>query len=132
MRLLSVADVIEIYCRVIDQSGGLFGIRDLGALDSAVSQPSMTFGGVDLYPTIPEKAAALGFSLIQNHPFVDGNKRTGHAALETFLVLNGYELKSQEGDQFDLIMSVASGIANRESFTEWVVEHSVLRTPQVD
>ena len=82
MRYLTVGEVLEIYSSVIKQSGGGMGIRDLGALESAVAQPRMTFNGEELYPTIVEKASALGFSLIQNHPFVDGNKRAGHAAME--------------------------------------------------
>ena len=68
------------------------GLRDLGLLESSIAQPHQSFGGVDLYPGLNAKAAALGFSLIQNHPFVDGNKRIGHAAMETTLVLNGVEL----------------------------------------
>lgn len=79
MRYLTLREVLEIYQRVMHQSGGLVGVRDLGALESAVAQPRMTFDGEELYSTIVEKAAALGFSLIQNHPFVDGNKRTAHA-----------------------------------------------------
>ena len=70
MRYLTVSEVLEVYSRVMQQSGGLVGIRDLGALESAVAQPRMTFGGADLYPTLIEKASALGFSLIQNHPFI--------------------------------------------------------------
>ena len=85
MRYLSLNEVLELYRRIIQQSGGLLGIRDLGGLESAVAQPRMTFGNQELYSTVIEKAAALAFSLIQNHPFVDGNKRTGHAAMETFL-----------------------------------------------
>jgi len=81
MRYLTVGEVLEIYSRVMSQSGGEVGIRDLGTLESAVAQPHMTFNGEELYPTIVEKASALGFSLIQNHPFVDGNKRTGHAVI---------------------------------------------------
>jgi len=81
MRYLTVGEVLEIYSRVMSQSGGEVGIRDLGTLESAVAQPRMTFNGEELYPTIVEKASALGFSLIQNHPFVDGNKRTGHAVI---------------------------------------------------
>lgn len=92
MRYLTLNEVLELYHRVMEQSGGAVRIRDLNALEPALAQPRMTFGGQELYPTIVEKASALGFSLIRNHPFVDGNKRTGHAALETFLVLNGYEL----------------------------------------
>jgi death-on-curing protein len=86
MRFLTLIEVLELHRRVIEQSGGAFGIRDIGLLESAIAQPRMTFGGEDLYPSLLEKAAALGFSIIMNHPFVDGNKRTGHAAIETFLV----------------------------------------------
>jgi death on curing protein len=70
----------------------IFGIRDIGLLESAIAQPRMTFGREDLYPSLLEKAATLGFSIIMNHPFIDGNKRTGHAATETFLVLNGLKI----------------------------------------
>ncbi len=73
----------------------------------------MTFGGQDLYPTIADKAAALGHSLIQNHPFVDGNKRVGHAAMEVFLVLNGYEISASVDEQEEIILSVASGQMSR-------------------
>ena len=92
MRYLSLGEVLELHRRIIAATGGASELRDLGALESAVAQPRMTFGGEDLYPDLPSKAVALGFSLIQNHPFVDGNKRVGHAALETLLVLNGSEL----------------------------------------
>ena len=92
MRYLSIGEILELHRRVVEHSGGSPELRDLGALESAVAQPRMTFGGVDLYPDLVAKAVALGFSLIKNHAFVDGNKRVGHAAMETFLVLNGYEL----------------------------------------
>lgn len=82
MRFLHLAEVIELHRLVIEETGGSPGIRDLGALESAMAQPRMSFGGEDLYPGLPEKVAALGFSLIRNHPFVDGNKRVGHAAME--------------------------------------------------
>ena len=88
MRYLAPHEVIELHRLVLADSGGMPGIRDMGAVDSAVAQPRMTFGGQELYPTVVEKAAALAFSLVRNHPFIDGNKRTGHAAMETFLVLN--------------------------------------------
>jgi death-on-curing protein len=84
MRYLTLAELLEFHHRIIEQSGGADGIRDLGLAESALAQPHMSFGGVDLYPTLTEKAAALCFSLVMNHPFVDGNKRIGHAAMETF------------------------------------------------
>ena len=123
MRYLTIDEVLEIYRRVMQQAGGNVGIRDIGALESAVAQPRMTFDQEDLYPTIVEKASALGFSLIQNHPFVDGNKRTGHAAMETFLVLNGYEIDAPVDEQVRIILQVAAGEAKRETFTEWLRLH---------
>ena len=74
MRYLTLAEVVELHRRVIEQSGGADGVRDLGGVESAVAQPQMTFGGDQLYPTIESKAAALCFSLVTNHPFADGNK----------------------------------------------------------
>jgi death-on-curing protein len=125
MRYLTVGEVLGIYNRVIKQSGGGVGIRDLGALESAVAQPRMTFNGEELYRTIVEKASALGFSLIQNHPFIDGNKRTGHAAVEIFLMLNRFEISASVDEQVEIILGVASGKMSREVFTNWLQTHIV-------
>ena len=126
MRHLALAEVLELHHRILEQTGGVSGVRDLGALQSALAQPRMTFGGEDLYPDLPAKGAALGFSLIQNHPFVDGNKRTGHAALEAFLMLNGFELAATIDDGEAVVLAVATGRLTREGLTEWV--RSKLRT----
>ncbi len=123
MRHLSLAEVVELHRGVIEQSGGASGLRDLGALESAVAQPRMTFGSDDLYPTIAEKAAALCFSLVGNHPFVDGNKRIGHAAMETFLVLNGWEIHASIEAQESVILSLAAGRVSRETLVEWLRNH---------
>ncbi len=120
MRHLTITEILEIYQRVMEQSGGLIGIRDLGALESAVAQPYVTFDGIELYPSLVEKAAALGFSLIQNHPFIDGNKRTGHAAMAMFLSLNGRRIDASIDEQVEVILSVASGNLNRDGFTKWL------------
>lgn len=125
MRYLTVKEVLEIYARVMAQSGGAVGIRDLASLESAVAQPRMTFGNIALYATAVEKAAALGFSLIQNHPFVDGNKRTGHAAMEMFLLLNGQEIEANVEEQVQVILQVASGHMSREAFTQWLGDHII-------
>jgi len=87
MRYLTLNEVLAVHDQVMRQSGGVVGVLNLPALESALAQPRMTFGAEDLYPTLVEKAAALGHSLIANHPFVDGNKRTGHAAMEVFLMV---------------------------------------------
>lgn len=128
MRYLTLNEVLELYRRVIEQSGGAMGIRDVGALESALAQPRMTFGGEELYPTMIEKASALGFSIIMNHPFVDGNKRTGHAAMETFLVLNDYEIVATVDEQEQVILQVASGKMGREGFTDWLRAHTIPKT----
>ena len=89
MRYLTLAEVLDLHRRVIRQAGGGDGIRELDGILSALAQPEMTFGGSELYPTIETKAAALCDSLVTNLPFIDGNKRIGHAAMETFLIPNG-------------------------------------------
>lgn len=123
MRYLTVSELIELYRQVMEASGGTVGILSLESLESAVGQPRVTFDGKDLYPTIIEKAAALGFSLVMNHAFVDGNKRVGHYAMETFLVINGYELDSSVDEQESIILQLASGKLSRETFTDWIREH---------
>ncbi|TVR08077.1 MAG: type II toxin-antitoxin system death-on-curing family toxin, partial [Phormidium sp. GEM2.Bin31] len=105
------------------QSGGELGIRNLGLLESAIIQPKMTFNAEDLYPSLLEKAAALGFSIIMNHPFVDGNKRTGHAATEIFLVLNRVNITASVDDQERLVLAIASSNLGREAFVEWLQEN---------
>ena len=89
MRYLSLGEIVALHQALIERTGGATGIRDFGGLESALAQPRATFGGTDLHATLPEKAAALGFSLAFNHPFVDGNKRVAHAAMEVFVLMNG-------------------------------------------
>ena len=95
MRYLSLQEVISLHSLLIAQSGGSSGLRAPGALESAVAQPETSFDGQDLYPDLASKAAALGHSLIQNHPFVDGHKRIGHAAMEVFSYLPAMKLMRQ-------------------------------------
>lgn len=120
MRYLTLPEVLEIHRRILAQSGGAPGVRDIGAVESAVAQPTMTFGGKDLHPTIAGKASAICFSLVMNHPFVDGNKRVGHAAMETFLVLNGYELCADVDDAERTILQLAAGQLTRDALVDWV------------
>jgi len=122
MRYLNLNEVLKLHERILAQSGGSAGLRQVGGLQSALAQPRMTFDGVELYPTIGEKAASLGFSIIQNHPFVDGNKRTGHAAMEIFLILNGFEITESTDKQEVIILQVASGQLDRRSFSAWLCD----------
>ena len=125
MRYLTLNEVLALHRRIIEQPGGAGGIRDVGALESALAQPRMTFDGKELYPTLIEKASTLGYFLIKNHPFVDGNKRVGHAAMETFLVLNGFEIDAPIDEQEKAILQVAAGSLEREAFTAWLRGHIV-------
>jgi len=123
MRYLTLGELIELHRRIIEQSGGADGFRDLGLAESALAQPQMSFGGTEMYSTLAEKAAALCFSLVMNHPFVDGNKRIGHAAMEVFLMMNGFELTADVDDSESVILRLAAGELERLLFAEWVVQH---------
>jgi death-on-curing protein len=124
MRHLSLGEIIELHEALIEQTGGAAGIRDLAGLESALAQPRATFDGRDLHPTIIQKAAALGFSLALNHPFVDGNKRVAHAAMEVFLFLNGCEFSGTVDEQEHLMLDLAAGRITREQLTSWLAEHT--------
>lgn len=123
IRYLTLSEVFEIHRQVLELAGGSDGIRYLGGLESAIAQPQMTFSGESLYPTLADKAAALGFSLIQNHPFVDGNKRVGHAAMATFLLLNGHGFVGNVDEHEATILAVASGSLSREELAKWIQSH---------
>lgn len=122
---LTLDQVLELHADGIRRYGGDPGIRDLGLVESAVSQPRMSFARQELYPTLAEKAAALGFSLILNHGFLDGNKRIGFAAIEAFLRPNGHRISTSIDDAERAILAVASSEWTREQFADWVREHIV-------
>ena len=120
MRYLSLAEVLDLHRLVIAQTGGAEPVLNLPGLESAVAQPRATFEGRDLYPSLADKAAAICHSIILNHPFLDGNKRVGHAVMETFLMLNGYEVRAPVEESERLILDVASGHVTREQLAEWL------------
>ena len=120
MRYLTVGEVLSLHDRLLATIGGAAGVRDLGIVESAVAQPKATFGGADLYPSLVEKAAALGFSLVRGHAFLDGNKRIAHAALEVFLVLNGHELVAHVDEQEMTFLGLAEGTMTRDELVEWL------------
>ena len=123
MRYLALAEVVDLHRRLLDATGGAAGIRDVGALESALAQPRMTLAASEVYPTLAEKAAALCFSLVGNHPFVDGNKRVGHAAMETFLVLNGAEIDASLDEQERVMLALAAGRLDRGQLADWLRQH---------
>jgi death-on-curing protein len=114
MKHVTLRHIFRLHQLILEQASGRAGVRDLGGLESAVAQPRLTFDGADLYPTVREKAAALGFSLIRNHPFTDGNKRVGHAAMELLLALNGLTLEADIDTAERVILGVAAGALGRE------------------
>jgi death-on-curing protein len=129
MEWLELDQIFEIHAYAIARSGGSTGIRDKNGLESALGQPMQTFGGVDLYPTLLDKAAALGFFLVRNHPFVDGNKRVGHAALEIVLQQNGFEILDEQANQEAVILALAAGELTLDAFTKWVRDAVVPLNP---
>lgn len=116
--------VIAIHDDMIARYGGSFGIRDLGLIQSAIARPQATFGGEDLYPTILDKAAALFHSLIFNHPFVDGNKRTSLTTTARFLYINGYELVAEKEELVDFPLRVENKHLSLEEISKWFEEHT--------
>jgi len=123
MRFLTAAEIIAVHEMILAQTGGSPGIRDQGALQSAAAQPQMTWDGKDLYPSLEEKGAALCFSLVSNHPFVDGNKRISHAAMEIFLQLNGQAIEATIDESEQIILRLAGGQATRGELVEWLRKH---------
>src|SRR5437773_3317701 len=106
---LTVAEVVDLHGRLIAQFGGSMEVRDLGLLQSALAMPSASFGGQFLHESLPDMAAAYLYHLVQNHAFVDGNKRIGAAAARVFLLANGAKFDPSEKEYGDLTLAVASG-----------------------
>lgn len=123
MKYLTVKDVLLLHNMAIDESGGSHGLRDLGLLESAVARPQASFGGVDLYPNVFLKAGALVHSLLRNHPFVDGNKRSSMYSAMTFLELNGYRFDARQKEVVDFALSVENDRLSVEAISEWFKEH---------
>ena len=123
MKVLSKYHILMLHSMLMEQSGGMNGLRDEGLLDSAVNLPLQTFGGQELYPTILEKAARLGYGLIHNHPFVDGNKRIGTHAMLVFLDINNVVVSYEDEDLIATILRVASGDMDDLGLLEWLKGH---------
>ena len=120
MNYLTLEDVIALHDQALQAHGGEPGIHNLGQLEAALAQPHMGFGDFERFSTLVEKAAALGFFLNKNHPFVDGNKRAAHMAMEAFLARNGYEVYADTDEQEELFLRVADGQMSLEQMTEWL------------
>ena len=123
MKRLGKRQVLLLHGRLLSQSGGLQGVRDEGLLESALEAPFQSFGDTDAYPSLQQKAARLGYGLIKNHPFADGNKRTGAHVMLVFLALNGIELSYTQKELSDIILAVAAGEKEYEDLLVWLLKH---------
>ncbi len=123
MKTLTTKQILRLHTELIAQTGGSDGIRDEGMLESALLAPFQNFDGKDMYPSIQAKAARLGYGLIQNHPFIDGNKRIGTHSMLVFLALNGIELEHTQEELIETILSVASGKTDAVGLLEWILNH---------
>ena len=123
MKILSKRQIIALHGDLIAETGGQPGLRDECLLESAVAAPFASFGAEELYPTLRQKAARLGYGLVQNHAFVDGNKRIAAHATLTFLALNGVELQYTQEELSNIFLKLASGEAKYEDLLAWIIEH---------
>ncbi len=121
---LDVQEVIELHRSMIERYGGAYGLRDLGLLQSAIAMPQASFGGEYLHPDIHEMAAAYLFHIVQNHAFLDGNKRAGAAAAIVFLAMNDIQIDADEDGLVDLTLAVATGQAGKPQIAEFFRAHA--------
>lgn len=124
MKRLSKEQVIKIHNMLISQTGGSDGIRDESLLESALNAPFETFDGEYIYRTIKAKAAKLGYFLVKNHPFIDGNKRIGILVMITFLEINGVEVTCTDEELITLGLDLADGTIDDEDLLNWIIDHS--------
>ena len=117
--------VINIHEILIEKFGGIHGIRDKKALESAISRPFMTFDQQDLYPSPIEKAAALLESVISNHPFIDGNKRIGYVLMRYFLMENNLDVKATQTEKYEFVIRIAQGQLSFEQIHKWLSERVI-------
>ena len=115
--------VIMLHEQLVQETGGESGLRDETLLESALLSPFQSFDDRDLFPSIQAKAARLGYGIIKNHPFVDGNKRIGVHLMLLFLYFNNVELSYTQEELSNIILMVASGEKNYENLLDWIIEH---------
>lgn len=124
IKYVTVEQALYYQEKIVSETGGSIGVRDLGLLESALARPQASFGGEDLYPTILDKAAALFHSMIFNHPFLDGNKRTTLGVTYEFLKQNGYQLEASMQELIDFPLRVENKHLISEAIREWLEKHT--------
>ncbi|MGA2583317.1 MAG: type II toxin-antitoxin system death-on-curing family toxin [Tepidisphaeraceae bacterium] len=123
IRFIEVEDVLRYHSRLIELYGGSDGLRDMGLLQSALGMPMAQFGGEFLHPSVAEMAAAYLFHIVANHPFVDGNKRTGAAVARMFVLINNHSFDPDETEYGDMVLAVASGKLDKAGATVFFKKH---------
>lgn len=124
MICLSKPQVLFLHQELVRETGGIDGLREEELLDSALAAPFQSFGDQPLFPSIYQKAARLGYGLVKNHPFLDGNKRTGAHVMLVFLALNGIELEYTQQELVDIILAAAAGTKGLDDLHQWILDHS--------
>nr|WP_297708289.1 type II toxin-antitoxin system death-on-curing family toxin [uncultured Butyrivibrio sp.] len=125
MKRLTQKQILMMHKQLVEQTGGSDKVLDYGLLNSALETPFQTFDGKELYPTIQEKGARLGFGLIKNHCMEDGNKRIGTHSMLVFLALNGIELQYTQKELYEIILDIAASKKEYEDLLQWVMDHQI-------
>ena len=125
MKVLSREQVLNLHSQLIAATGGSDGVRDYVLLDSALQAPFQGFAGVDVYPTVQQKAARLAYGLIKNHAFIDGNKRVGAHVLVIFLLLNKINLEYTQQELIDIVLAVAASECELDDLVRWILSHQL-------
>lgn len=123
--MITLQNVLIIHEKLIEEFGGSTGVRDINLLESALARPFSGFGDVEFYPTPAQKAAALVESVVVNHPFIDGNKRTGYVLMRLMLMLYGKDIDATQTEKYDFVIKIASGIISLTAITDWIEEKIV-------
>lgn len=120
--MISLETVIQIHVILLEKYGGSTGIRDKELLESAINRPFQSFDNKDLYPNSIDKSAAILESIVNNHPFIDGNKRVGYTLMRLMLLEAGFDIIASQDEKYDLVISVASGKTNFQKIKNWISE----------
>ena len=123
MKRLTIHQVLLLHSELVHETGGEDGLRDEGLLDAALNAPFASFGGIDVYPSIQQKAARLCLGLVKNHAFIDGNKRIGAHVMLMFLALNGVELVYTQEELVQIILNIAAGSTTFDELLIWLLDH---------
>lgn len=123
--MIDLSEVLSIHTILIEKFGGASGVRDKELLDSAINRPFATFDGRELYPNYTEKAAALIESIVVNHPFTDGNKRTGYVLMRLLLMQSGLDIIATQEEKYEFVIAIAEGKLDKTAIIEWIDSRSV-------